>query len=246
MNLELLQKRKEIVYQLICDQQYVPMKIKELAILLQVTKEMRPELEYILQELTAEGKIEVTKRGKYKKREKEICTGTFVGHPKGFGFVEIEGQEEDLFISEENSMGALHRDTVQAEVLPRRSGKRREGKVIKIVSHGIREIVGTYEKSKNFGFVVPDNHKIQKDIFILPEHAKGAANGQKVVAEITDYGEKRKNPEGKIKEIIGHIDDPGTDITSIVYAHEIPVEFPEKVLLQAERTPDHVSDADRE
>src|SRR5699024_10152006 len=115
-----------------------------------------------------------------------------------------------------------------AEVLPRRSGKRREGKVIKIVSHGIREIVGTYEKSKNFGFVVPDNHKIQKDIFILPEHAKGAANGQKVVAEITDYGEKRKNPEGKIKEIIGHIDDPGTDITSIVYAHEIPVEFPEK------------------
>lgn len=246
MNIELLQKRKEVVYQLICDKQYVPMKIKELAILLHVTKEMRSELEYVLEELISEGKIEVTKRGKYKKREKEVCRGTFIGHPKGFGFVEIEGQEEDLFISEENMMGALHQDMVEAEVLPEKTGKRREGKVIKILSHGITEIVGTYEKSKNFGFVVPDNQRFQKDIFILPENSQGAVDGHKVVVEITNYGGKGKKPEGKVKEIIGHIHDPGTDITSIVYAHEIPVEFPEKVLLQAQRTPDEVLDADRE
>ena len=199
MNIELLQKRKEVVYQLICDKQYVPMKIKELAILLQVTKEMRSELEYVLEELISEGKIEVTKRGKYKKRETEVCRGTFIGHPKGFGFVEIEGQEEDLFISEENMMGALHQDMVEAEVLPEKTGKRREGKVIKILSHGITEIVGTYEKSKNFGFVVPDNQRFQKDIFILPENSQGAVDGHKVVVEITNYGGKGKKTRGKSK-----------------------------------------------
>ena len=245
MDWELLQKKKEIVYQFICDKTYVPMKIKELAIVLQVTKEMRPELEYVLEELVAEGKIEVSKRGKYRKRKKKVFTGTFIGHPKGFGFVEIEGREEDLFISERDMMGALHKDEVQVELLPESNGKRQEGRIIKIVSHGIKEVVGTYQKSKNFGFVVPDNQRIGKDIFIPIEHSKGAVNGHKVLAEITDYGGERRNPEGKIKEIIGHINDPGTDVLSIVYAQEIPLEFPEKVLKQAERTPDEVSEADR-
>lgn len=245
MDWELLQKKKEIVYQFICDKTYVPMKIKELAIILQVTKDMRPELEYVLDELIAEGKIEISQRGKYRKRKKKVFTGTFIGHPKGFGFVEIEGREEDLFISENDMMGALHKDEVQVELLPERTGKRQEGRVIKIVSHGIKEVVGTYQKSKNFGFVVPDNQRISKDIFIPIEHSKGAINGHKVLAEITDYGGERRNPEGKVKEIIGHINDPGTDVLSIVYAQEIPLEFPEKVLKQAERTPDEVSEADR-
>lgn len=244
MDLSLLQKRKEMVYRLICDPHYVPMKIKELAILLQVTKEMRPELECVLQELTAEGKIELSKRGKYKKREKEALTGTFIGHPKGFGFVEVEGREEDLFISEEDMMGALHQDQVEVEVLPGKTGKRQEGKIVKILSHGMKEVVGTYQKSKNFGFVVPDNQRFGKDIFIPSERSKGAVNGHKVLAEITDYGGVKRNPEGKVKEIIGHVNDPGTDVLSIVYAHELPVEFPEKVLNQADRTPEEVLEAD--
>ena len=244
MDFELLNKRKEVVYQLICDKHYVPMKMKELAILLQVTKEMRPELEYVLDELIAEGKIEVSKRGKYKKREKEILTGTFIGHPKGFGFVEIEGREEDLFICEDDMMGALHQDQVEVELLPIKTGKRQEGRIVKILSHGIKEIVGTYQKSKNFGFVVPDNQRFGKDIFIPLERSKGAVNGHKVLVEITDYGTEHKKPEGKVKEIIGHINDPGTDVLSIVYAHELPVEFPEKVLNQAGRMPEEVSEAD--
>ena len=106
-------------------------------------------------------------------------------------------------------------------------------------------MVGTYQKNKNFGFVVPDNQRIGKDIFIPIERSKGAVNGHKVLVEITDYGGDRKKPEGKVKEIIGHINDPGTDVLSIVYAQEIPLEFPEKVLRQAQRTPDEVSEADR-
>lgn len=245
MDMDLLQKRKKIVYQFICDKTYVPMKIKELAIVLQVTKEMRPELEYVLDELIAEGKIEISKRGKYRKRKRKIFTGTFIGHPRGFGFVEIEGKEEDVFISEDDMMGALHKDEVQVEMLPERTGKRPEGRIIKILSHGITEVVGTYQKNKNFGFVVPDNQRIGKDIFIPIERSKGAVNGHKVLVEITDYGGDRKKPEGKVKEIIGHINDPGTDVLSIVYAQEIPLEFPEKVLRQAQRTPDEVSEADR-
>ena len=196
MDLELLQKRKKMIYEFMCDKHYVPMKIKELAILLQVKKEMRPELEAVLEELIAEGKIELSKRGKYKKREKEICVGTFIGHPRGFGFIEVEGREEDLFVPEDDLMGALHKDTVEAEILPQKTGKRQEARILKIVSRGIKEIVGTYQKNQNFGFVIPDNKRFGKDIFIPAECAKGAVDGHKVLAEITDYGKPGKKPEG--------------------------------------------------
>ncbi|MDO5540777.1 MAG: ribonuclease R [Eubacteriales bacterium] len=240
----LFEKRKETVYKLICDPHYVPMKIKEIAIVMQVAREDRPQLETILLELQEEGKIELTKRGKYKKAEKQKITGNFVGNAKGFGFVEIEGWDEDVFIPESGINGAIHGDTVEIEVLPGRSGKRREGYVVKIISHVFTEIVGTYEKCKNFGFVIPDNQKLIRDIFIPQERSKGAVNGHKVVVELTDYGTASKKPEGKVVKIIGHANDPGVDILSIVYGHELPTEFPERVLNQAERVAQPVSEAD--
>lgn len=242
----LFEKRKQRVFQLICDKHYVPMKIKEIAILMQVAKEDRPELEQVLEELQREGKIVLTKRGKYKKMEHVRLTGRFTAHAKGFGFVEVEGRDDDIFISESATGGAMHGDTVEVEVLRAEEGKRCEGAVRKIVAHAVTEVVGTYEKCKHFGFVVPDNIKLTHDIFIPEECAKGAVDGHKVVVKLTSYGEPGKNPEGKITQILGHRNDPGVDILSVVYAHELPLEFPERILNQAERAAKPISEADCE
>lgn len=241
----LLEQRKQVIEGLMNEKQYVPMKIKELAMILQVPKENREELQEVLDELIRDGKIEVSKRGKYRIAEMPLLTGKLAGNARGFGFVEVEGQEEDIFISEQNMGNAVHGDTVQISLLPEKTGKRREGIVVKVLAHEVTELVGTYQKSRNYGFVVPDNRKFTRDIFIPVEHSRGAVNGHKVVVEITDYGSESKKPEGRIKEIIGHINDPGTDILSIIYGYDIPMEFPEKVLNQAERTACEVSEADR-
>lgn len=246
MEAELLKRRKQVLEELMDDKQYVPMKIKELAILLQIPREKREELKEVLDELLGEGKIEVSKKGKYKKAEEVTLTGRFIGNARGFGFVEIEGREEEVFISESNVGSALHGDTVQVTLLSGKSGKRQEGAVVRVLAHEITELVGNYEKSSNFGFVVPDNLRFTKDIFIPAEFSRGAVNGHKVLVEITDYGSKNKNPEGRIKQIIGHINDPGTDILSIVYAYELSMEFPDKVMNQAEKVSSDVSQADRE
>jgi len=120
--------------------------------------------------------------------------------------------------------------------------RRKEGEVVKILSHGTEEIVGIYQKSKNFGFVIPDNQKFNKDIFVPVEKSKGAVSGHKVVVKITDFGSKSKHPEGIVKEIIGHVNDPGTDIISIVKAYNIPTEFSDAVLHYVERIEDEVNE----
>ena len=241
---EIFEKRKKVIYDMMCDRLYVPMKEKELAMILQVAKEDRPMLRELLSALMQEGKIEVSKHGKYRKAHSQALVGTYIAHPKGFGFVEIEGQEEDVFIPEEESHGAMHRDTVQIMLLPQTGGKRAEGTVVKILERGIQELVGTYEQSRNYGFVVPDNQRILYDIFIPKEKSRGAVDGHKVLVQITDYGTNGRNPEGVVKQIIGHKNDPGTDILSVIYGYELPLEYPEKVLNQAERIPEAISVAD--
>ena len=173
--------------------------------------------------------------------------GTFIGHSKGFGFVEIEGQDEDIFIPEAYTGTAMHQDKVRIIILDgQKEGKRQEGVVVKVLERGMPEIVGTYQLNRDFGFVISDNPKFSKDIFIPRKEAAGVKNGDKVIATITDYGSKNKNPEGKIKENLGNIRTPGTDILAIVKSFGIPSEFPEKVQKQAQRVPDHVLDADRD
>ena len=173
--------------------------------------------------------------------------GTFIGHPQGFGFVEIEGQDEDIFIPEAYTGTAMHQDKVRIIILDgQKEGKRQEGVVVKVLERGMPEIVGTYQLNRDFGFVISDNPKFSKDIFIPRKEAAGVKNGDKVIATITDYGSKNKNPEGKIKENLGNIRTPGTDILAIVKSFGIPSEFPEKVQKQAQRVPDHVLDADRD
>lgn len=244
MNQDLFERRKKLIIELIEDEMYVPMKEKELAMLMQVSKADREELRKVLDALVLEGKIQLTSKGKYIKSDGSVLIGTFISNVRGFGFVEIEGREEDLFIPEDMVNGAFHQDKVQVELIPGKRGKRQEAVVRRILERGTRQIVGTYEKSANFGFVVPDNSKIGTDIFIPKERSKGAVDGHKVVVELTSYGDEKHKPEGKVVEIIGHINDPGVDIMSIVRGFDLPVEFSEKVMNQVERIPNEVSGAD--
>lgn len=238
------EQRKKMIYDFMCDDMYVPMKIKELAIVLGVKKDQRPQLEQILNELMTEGRIVCSKRGKFSKSEEKKITGTFQAHPKGFGFVSVEGEKEDIFIPESETNGAMHMDTVEISVSPAVTGRRREGKVLHVLERGMKQVVCTYQLNKNFGFAVPDNPKFGSDIFIPLERSKGAVNGHKVVVEITQYGKKGKNPEGKVVEILGHINDPGVDILSIMRAYGLPVEFDPKVMTQVEHVAKPVSEAD--
>ena len=243
--MDVREKRKKVICDLVSDEVYVPMKEKELAAFLQVSREDREEFRSILQELLGECRLMITNKGKYMKSNGRVLTGTFISNAKGFGFVEIEGRDEDLFIPEDKVHGAFHKDTVQVALLGEQSGKRQEAQVIRVLERGFTQIVGTYERSRNnYGFVVPDNTKLSQDIFVPKERSKGAVSGNKVVVEITGYGTDTTSPEGKVVEILGHINDPGVDILSIVRGFELPVEFGEKVLNQVERTPQEVSEAD--
>lgn len=305
-----IERRKKFILELLGDPIYKPMRLREIATLLRLSKEEKRDLYDVLDELCYEGKVSVDNKGRYEEvkgkwkkkkddryyddrkeeyadhgkkkkdklkdknkdktkeksrgrnRDKDFrdadnykedylegtqAEGIFIGHPKGFGFVEIEGQDEDIFIPESDTGTAMHQDKVRVIIRDgQKEGKRKEGVVVKVLERGMPEIVGTYQLNRDFGFVISDNPKFSKDIFIPRKEAAGIKNGDKVIAVITDYGSKNKNPEGKIKENLGNIRIPGTDILAIVKSFGIPNEFPEKVMKQAQRVPDHVLDADRD
>lgn len=238
------EKRKKVIFDFISDDFYVPMKAKEIAVVLQIPREQRAELKEVLDALVEEGKITVSKRGKYSRGHGEHLRGFFQANARGFGFVIPENGEEDIFIPEENICGAFQGDEVEFIILSSPAGRRKEGKIVKILSHTVNRIVGLYEKSKNFGFVRPDNQRYVKDIYIPAGKEMNAMTGHKVVVELMSYGGEHMKPEGKIVEIIGHVNDPGTDVLSIVTDLGIKTEFPEKVLNQAARACGEVSEAD--
>ena len=201
--------------------------------LIDIRKDQRDELRMVLSSLEDEGKIEVTKNGRYKKSSSVLISGEYIANPRGFGFVRPAADEEDIFIQASNTKGAIHKDKVLV-CLTGESGKRREGKIVRIIEHALTSAAGTFQKHKNFGFVVPDDHKIGFDIFVPAEHSLNAGNGDKVIVKLTSYDSKySKNPEGHIIEILGEADDPAADVLSIVRAYDLPDEFPEKVKNQA-------------
>lgn len=242
-------ERKQKICELVGHELYVPMKEKELAVMMQVSREDREELKSILDELLLEGRLQLTAKKKYIKGDGSVLTGVFISHPKGFGFVEVEGREEDLFIPASRVHGAMHRDTVRVSLLQGQlPGKRQEAEITDIIARGFSTLVGTYQQSRNYGFVVPDNPKFACDIFIPKEKTAGAVEGHKVLVEITDYGSSDgngRNPEGKIIEILGHRSDPGVDILSVIKGYEFPVGFSEKEINQANRIAKPVSEQDR-
>ncbi|MBQ6814137.1 MAG: ribonuclease R [Lachnospiraceae bacterium] len=250
-----IDEKKKIVMDIISDELYVPMKIKELAILLNVPKDRREELHYVVNVLESEGKLMITKRGKImlpdnnakdvEIKSPDYIEGVFESNQRGFGFVRLE-EADDIYIAENNVHGALHTDKVQVKIIKSaKDGQRREGEIIKVLERGMSEIVGIYKKSKSFGFVISDNSKFTKDIYVPNERSKGAVTGHKVVVKITDFGGKGKKPEGIVTKIIGHINDPGTDILSVVESFGIPMEYPKGVLKQVENMPDEVPESEK-
>jgi len=248
-----LTERKNRIMNLLKDDLYVPMKEKELAIVMQVASEDRAAFKQCLNELLAEGKISISKRGKYTLPEHNLLEGTFTSTQHGYGFVSVEGMENDFFISERDTNTAMHMDKVLIDPYnvgsPKNrghfSGARKEAVVVKVLERATDIVVGTYDGAKrNFGFVIPDNNRIAQDIFVPVEHSKGAVSGHKVVVKLTDYGSAHKSPEGKIIEILGHTKDPGVDILSIIRGFDLPTDFPERVYNQAERIQNELLDSD--
>ena len=236
------QERKDMLLSLMKEKEYVPMKLKELAILLDVPKENRNELKKVLDALMAEGKVGVSKKGKYARAEAFAETGTFTAHPRGFGFVTVEGRDSDVFIAPDKAGDAMDGDTVQI-VVEHGSGERRaEGAVVKVLKRANETVIGLFDKNKHFGFVIPDNPRLTADIFIPEGMDMGAVSGHKVVARLTSYGGPRKNPEGRIVEILGHVNDPGVDILSIARAYGLPESYPDEVMEEVSRVPEELSE----
>ncbi len=246
MDKVILDEKKKIILEFINSKDYQPMKLKEIANVLQVPRNEKQDMKKVLESLLGDGKIEVDTKGRYRLADANTRTGIFSGTQRGFGFVIVEEEEEDIFIPENATRGALHNDKVLVSLKTDRTGKRKEGEIIRILERSTSTVVGTFEKSKNYGFVIADNQKFGKDIFIPKEHTKGAVTGHKVVVKITDFGNQDKNPEGKVTEILGHMNDPGVDIISVIMAYNLPVEFPEEVMHQVETIRDVVTEKDME
>ncbi len=166
--------------------------------------------------------------------KREIKTGTYRKNQKGFGFVKLENEEEEIYISKSNSLNALNEDIVNVEIImPKDGNKRAEGKITKVIRHEKDTIVGTFQKSKNFGFVVPDDKNFGTDIFISKSNWGKARNNHKVLVKILKYPQKGKNAEGRIIEILGGVNEAGVDMLSLIKQYELPYKFPEEVVAEA-------------
>ena len=180
MNKKVIEKRKKILLDIMGDPIYRPMRLRELAMLLNVPRPERKALYEILDALIEEGKASLDNKGRYRKgktSEGKVLEGTFVGNSRGFGFVEIPDEEEDIFIPEEATGTAMHMDKVQVCLKEEgKEGRRREGQIVTVLERGITEVVGTFDKSQNYGFVISDNPRFSKDIFIPKEFYHGASH----------------------------------------------------------------------
>ncbi|WP_407676494.1 ribonuclease R [Perspicuibacillus lycopersici] len=229
------------------EEAYKPLTVSELEEALQISdssdfKDFVKTLVY----MEEKGLVVRTRSNRYGLPEKmSLIRGRVSGHAKGFAFVIPEEPGlDDIFIPPGELNTALHGDIVLARVANETSGARKEGTIVRILERGITQVVGTYVESASFGFVIPDEKKFNGDIFIPKNASMGAVEGHKVVVKLKEYPEGRKSAEGEIVEILGHKNDPGVDILSIIHSHGLPMEFPEEVMEQAHATPDQISEAD--
>ena len=229
------------------DDDYRPMTVSEIegAFALEEADDFR-ELVKTLVKMEAQGQIVRSRSNRYGLPERmNLLRGRFIGNAKGFGFVapEEEGMD-DIFIPSYETNGALNGDTVLVRILKESSGDRREGTITKIVERNKTTFVGTYQANRGFGFVVTDDKKLNMDIFIAKDDALGAVDGHKVVAEVTHWPDASKSATGVITKILGHKNDPGVDILSILYKYDIPPEFPQEVVQAAADVPDEIAEED--
>ncbi len=223
---------REQIIEIMQEKKYKPMIKEELAVQFDIPRSDLPSFYKVLEAMEKEGAIIKAKNDRYGLIDNEyLVAGTLQGNERGFGFlIPNDRTRNDIFIPAENLNGAMNGDKVIANITNRgEAGKKEEGEIIRILERANKTIVGTFEDKKNFGFVVPDDHKIGYDIFIPKAQTMNARTNQKVVIEITTWPEPRRNPEGKVVEVLGYIDEKGTDILSIIRQFNLPEDFPDRV-----------------
>ena len=233
------------VLNLIKDKDYAPMKAKEIAMIMHVPKSEYNELLRILGKLEMEMKIQKNRKNQYRPVDVVYYDGIYRKNQKGFGFVKIEDQEDEIYIAKENSKNALNGDRVLIEIIEEKNKvKKAEGKVVKILKHEKDTIVGRFENNKNFGFVIPDDKNFGTDIFISKKNFGKARNNHKVLVKIIKYPEKGKKAEGKIIEVLGNVNEAGVDMLSLIKEHNLPSTFPEPVVEEAKKCGNQIDETD--
>ncbi len=236
---------KKVILEFMKERAYNPMAAEELLDNLELQRMDMADFLQILREMEAEGDIIKTRKKRYGIPEKmDLVVGRLQCNQRGFGFVlPRDEMYEDIYIPADGINGAMHNDRVIAKIIKGKTeGARTEGEIIRILERANKKVVGTFEKSRNFGFVVPDDPRILDDIFIARNDTMGAKEGDKVVAEIVLWPGKRRNPEGNITEILGHRDDIGVDVLSIIRSYDIPEKFSDNVLEEAGALSGDISD----
>ena len=220
--------RSSRILEFMKSEEYVPMKAKELATIFRVPKKEYSKFLEILGELELNLKIEKNRKNRYKVVEKTYYDGTYRKNPKGFGFVKLDEETDEIYISKENSKNALNGDRVLIEITEEKNKiKKAEGKIVKILKREKDTVVGIFQNNKNFGFVIPDDKKLGTDIFISKKNFGKARNNHKVLVKILKYPEKNKNAEGKVIEVLGNVNEAGVDMLSLIKEHNLPYKFPE-------------------
>ena len=218
------------------DKDYVPMKAKEIAMIMRVPKKEYRDFLAVLGNLELNFKIQKNRKSKYRLVDTTYYDGIYRKNQKGFGFVRLESQEDEIYIAKENSLNALNGDRVLIEILEGANKvKSAEAKVVKILKHEKDTIVGIFQNNKSFGFVVPDDRSFGTDIFIAKKDMGKARNNHKVLVKITKYPDKGKKAEGKIIEVLGNVNEAGVDMLSLIKEHNLPSTFPEPVVQEAKK-----------
>ncbi len=240
-----MEEQEQKVLNFIKDKDYALMKAKEIAMVMHVPKNEYNELLRILGKLELELKIQKNRKNQYRPIDKVYYDGIYRKNQKGFGFVKIEDQEDEIYIAKENSKNALNGDRVLIEIVEEKNKvKKAEGKVVKILKHEKDTIVGRFENNKNFGFVVPDDKNFGTDIFISKKNFGKARNNHKVLVKIIKYPEKGKKAEGKVIEVLGNVNEAGVDMLSLIKEHHLPSTFPEPVVEEAKKCGNQTDERD--
>ena len=238
-------KKEEIILQFMKDPEYTPMKAKEIAMILGVPKKEYRQFQEVIAKLEMELKIGKNRKNRYRVIEENYQEGIFRKNAKGFGFVKIEGQEDEIYISKENAKDALNGDRVIIEIIEEKNKvKKAEGKIKRIVKHEKDTVVGTFQNNRNFGFVIPDDKNFGTDIFISKSNFGKARNNHKVLVQITKYPQKGKKAEGKIIEVLGGPNEAGIDMLSLIKEYKLPSTFPEEVVEEAKKAGNKVDKKD--
>ena len=238
-------EKQELILNFMKDENYTPMKAKEMAMILGVPKKEYNQFLDIIRYLEENYKIVKNRKNRYRLIGENFVEGIYRKNQRGFGFVKIDDREDEIYIAKEDSLNALNGDRVLIEITEEQNKvKRAEGKIKKIIKHEKETVVGTFQESRNFGFVVPDDKAFGTDIFISKGKFLNAKNNQKVVVKITKYPQKGKNAEGEIIEVLGSIDEAGVDMLSIIKEYDLPSEFPENVIEEAKNYGNKIDEKD--